>query len=61
MRQPAPGRGRDAVHTHLVHLLLVEHLCLRRVEMLHRVGIRIPGPGGHAPHEGGGVDLRSRT
>ena len=57
------GGGKvDAVHTHLVHLLLlVKHLGLRRAQMLHRMGIRVAGPGRHARHEGGGVHLRARA
>lgn len=38
-------------------MLSLEHLSLRRVEVLHGVRIRATGAGSHTTHEGGGIHL----
>lgn len=58
---PCESNTVDRVRTHHLLLLVVVHLSLRRTQMLHCVCIRVPGPGRHARHNGGGVHLRTRT
>jgi hypothetical protein len=50
----------DKLHTHLVHLAHLAHLgvmehLLRRVQVLHGMGVWIPRR--HATHEGCRIDL----
>lgn len=47
------------LHTHLVHLGMVEHLSLCRAQVLH--GMRVQGTWLHASHEGGSVHLSTRA
>lgn len=41
-----------------IHLLLLVHLRLRRVQVLHGVGVWVSS-GRHSPHEGSSVHLRT--
>lgn len=43
-----------------IHLLLLVHLRLRRVQVLHGVSVWVSS-GRHPPHEGSSAHLRTRT
>lgn len=51
------ARRRRRQLTHGIHLLLVEELSLRRVQMLQGVRVGAASPWGHGAHERGGIHL----